>query len=166
MPLASRVPLKTNTIIDRKKNSIVLRRSFAASRQEVFAAWTEPEQVASWWDPAGMPLVECEIDLRPGGAFKFVNEGQRDHPFIGVYREIIPPRQIVFEAMGSTGKLLLESAGEATLLTVTIECGSAAHLDQFLKMGIDVGTAKTLDNLVAHVEAASRARSSGRNNTR
>jgi hypothetical protein len=35
-------------------------------------------------------------------------------------------------------------------MTVTIECSSAAHLDEFLKMGVDVGTARTLDNLVAY----------------
>ena len=166
MPLTSRVPSETNTIIDRKKNSIVLRRSFAASREVVFAAWTQPQHVVCWWDPAGLPLVECEIDLRPGGAFKFVSAGHGDHPFTGIYREILPPRHIVFEAMGSTGRLLLESVGETTLLTVTIECGSAAHLDQFLKMGIDVGTAKTLDNLVAHVEAAKQGRSPGHNDSR
>lgn len=39
------------------------------------------------------------------------------------------------------------------MLTVTIQCGSPEHLEQFLKMGVDVGTARTLDNLVAHVAA-------------
>ena len=43
--------------------------------------------------------------------------------------------------------------GAKTLMIVTIECGSPAKLDQFLKMGVDVGTSHTLDNLVAYIGA-------------
>jgi uncharacterized protein YndB with AHSA1/START domain len=161
MPVATKVLPETKAVIDRETNSIMLRRTFDASREEIFAAWTQPEHVACWWDAAGMPLVECEIDLRPGGAFKFVNRDHADFPFTGIYREITPPQQLVFEAMGSIGKVLLESVGGNTLLTVTIKCGSAAQLDQFLKMGIDVGTAQTLDNLVAHVDAVKQDRLRG-----
>jgi len=47
----------------------------------------------------------------------------------------------------------LEDIGGKTHLTVSIECGSAAQLEQFLKMGVDAGTAKTLDNLVGYIGA-------------
>jgi hypothetical protein len=51
---------------------------------------------------------------------------------------------------------------------VTIECGSAERFEQYLKMGIDTGTAETLDNLVAYVGAVaqrtSRARSDAPSN--
>jgi hypothetical protein len=53
--------------------------------------------------------------------------------------------------MGAIGRVILEEVGGKTHLTVTIECGSAAQLDQFLKMDIAAGTAKTLDNLVTYV---------------
>ena len=162
MPVASQVLPETKALIDRDTNSIVLRRTFGASREEVFAAWTQPEHVACWWDAAGTPLAVCEIDLRPGGAFKFVNKSHTDFPFTGIYREIMPPQQLVFEAMGSTGKVVLESVGGNTLLTVTIKCGSEGQLDHFLKMGIDVGTAQTIDNLVAHVDAMKQDRLRGR----
>lgn len=141
--------------IDRKMHAIVLTREFAASREQVFAAWTRPEHVKCWWDPTGEPLAECEIDLRPGGAFRFVNrhaDGHAGgHAFAGVYREISPPDHLVFEAMEAIGRVTLEKIGGKTRLTVKIECGTAARLEQYLKMGIGDGTAKTLDNLVAHV---------------
>jgi len=115
------------------------------------------EHVACWWDPAGQPLAECEIDLRPGGAFRFVNRHSSGaHQFAGVYREIAPPHYLVFEAMGTVGRIVLEQTDGKTRLSVRIECGSAAKLEQFLKMGIDAGTAKTLDNLVAYVSAMRR----------
>lgn len=136
--------------IDHKTHAIVLTRVFAASREQVFAAWTRPEHVKCWWDPAGEPLAACEIDLRPGGAFRFVNR-HGDHAFSGVYREISPPDHLVFEAMDAIGRVILEKIGGKTRLTVKIECGTAARLEQYLKMGIADGTVRTLDNLVAHV---------------
>jgi hypothetical protein len=72
-------------------------------------------------------------------------------PFAGVYSEIAPPDRLLFEALGATGRVLLEERSGKTLMTVEIVCRSAAQLDQFIKMGVDVGTARTLDNLVAYV---------------
>jgi hypothetical protein len=72
---------------------------------------------------------------------------------LGRYREIAPPNHLIFEAMGAIGRVILEDVGGKTHLTVKIECGSAARLEQFLKMGVDAGTAKTLDDLVAYVDA-------------
>ena len=154
MPPRSQVPGETSVVVDRQANAIVLTRTFAVSREQVFEAWTKPEHVACWWDPAKVRLAECEIDLRPGGAFKFVARGSQGiPPFSGVYREIAPPERLVFEAMGATGRVVLETVGGNTLMTVTIECGSPAHLEQFVKMGADVGTSQTLDNLVAYLGA-------------
>jgi hypothetical protein len=58
--------------------------------------------------------------------------------------------------MGATGRVMLEEIRGKTHLTVRIECGSASHLDDYLKMGVDAGTARTLDNLVAYVAAGDR----------
>jgi uncharacterized protein YndB with AHSA1/START domain len=141
----------TEVVIDRDRHAIVLERTFTSPREQVFEAWTQPEHVRRWWDPAGHPLAACEIDLRPGGAFRFVSRDA--HEFAGVYREIAPPDHLVFEAMGAIGRIILEEIADKTHLLVKIECGSAAQLEQYLKMGIDVGTAKTLDNLVAYADA-------------
>ena len=144
----------TEVLVDRATNTIVLTRKFTASRAHVFEAWTQPEHVIAWWDPSGSRLTSCEIDLRPGGAFRFVHAGPPDvPPFSGIYREIAPPERLVFEAMGAVGSVVLDDVGDTTLMTVSITCASAAHLDQFLQMGVAAGTSRTLDNLVVYVGA-------------
>ena len=142
----------SKTTIDRRANSISMVRSFDAPRERIFEAWTNPEHIICWWDPTGVPLATCEVDLRPGGSFSFVNQATHGAPaFDGVYREISPPARLVFEAMGSVGTVALEDLGGRTLMTVTIQCRTPEQLEQFIKMGVDVGTSQTLDNLVAYL---------------
>jgi uncharacterized protein YndB with AHSA1/START domain len=139
-------------VVDRSTHTIIMTRSFTASRELIFDAWTQPEQVACWWDPSGERLAECEIDLRTGGAFKFVNQSTSGAPpLVGKYREIVPPGKLVFEAMGAIGTVILEDSDGGTMMTVAIKCTSEAHLEQFVAMGVDVGTSQTLDNLVRYV---------------
>jgi uncharacterized protein YndB with AHSA1/START domain len=150
MPAQSLARATTELEIDRRTHTITLTRVFDASRAQIFEAWTKPEQVTIWWDAAGDPLAVCEIDLRADGAFKFVTKSRPEMPFAGTYREISPPDRLVFEALGATGRVILRDVAGKTHMTVEIECRSAEQLDQYLKMGVDVGTSQTLDNLVAY----------------
>lgn len=144
---------ETRSKLDPATLTITFERSFSAPRERVFDAWTKPEQIAQWWDPTGAPLVECTIDLRVGGTFRFVNGGHGP-PFEGAYRVVERPAKLVFDAVGAVGTVLVESRGGKTHLTVTIRCASAEHLEQLVKMGVDAGTDKTLDNLVAYLHKA------------
>jgi uncharacterized protein YndB with AHSA1/START domain len=158
MPSALQNAPGSNLGIDRASNTIRLARDFDAPPSDIFEAWTKPEHVTCWWDAAGDPLAVCEIDLRPGGSFRFVTRGRPDLPFAGVYREIAPPGRLIFEALGSTGRVLIREADGRTQMIVEIECGSSEQLDQFLKMGVSAGTGRTLDSLVAYMRSrASRA---------
>jgi uncharacterized protein YndB with AHSA1/START domain len=153
MPGQSQAAVRTNLEIDRGAHTIRFTRVFAASPAQIFEAWTRPEHVACWWDTTGERLAVCEIDLRKGGSFRFVTRGHPEMPFEGTYREISPPDRLEFGAMGaSTGRVLLQDVDGGTRMTVEIVCGSAEHLDQFLKMGVDGGTTKTLDNLVDYAQ--------------
>jgi uncharacterized protein YndB with AHSA1/START domain len=151
MPSALQTAPKTGLVIDRGSHTIMLTRDFDAPRAQIFEAWTKPKHVNCWWDAAGELLATCEIDLRPGGAFKFVTKRHPEMPFAGIYREIAPPDRLIFDALGATGRVMLHEADGKTHMSVEIECRSAEQLDQFIKMGVDVGTAQTLDNLVAYV---------------
>jgi hypothetical protein len=153
MPTAGHPKGSATLVVDDITHSIRLERWFAASPDQVFEAWTRPEHVACWWDPAGERLAICEIDLRPGGAFKFVPRAHPDRSFAGVYQDIDPPRRLTFEAMGAIGRVLLDGDDDATRLLVEIQCRSRDHLRQFLRAGIDEGTSRTLDHLVAYVSA-------------
>jgi uncharacterized protein YndB with AHSA1/START domain len=141
----------TGVEIDYANHTIRFVVSFDAPASLVFEAWTKPEQVRCWWDAAGGPLAVCEIDLRQGGAFKFVSRSHPEMPFTGTYLEISPPELLVFEAMGSTGRVRLKGLEGRTRMTVEIECASAENLEHFLKVGVDKGTRQTLDNLAAYL---------------
>ena len=53
---------------------IVITRTFRAPAHIVFDAWTKPELVRRWWAPKsrGVTLVQCDADVRPGGAYRYV----------------------------------------------------------------------------------------------
>jgi uncharacterized protein YndB with AHSA1/START domain len=156
-PMTAQVALPTD-------REIVITRGFDAPRALIFEAWTKATHVANWWDPSGTPLAQCEIDLRPGGAFRFVNAGPGGaaHPFAGTYREIDPPSRLVFTTKSpsgadSTGTLVFSGTGETTTLTMTMTCASRADRDALLAMRVDVGTARTLDNLAAYARTMAGA---------
>lgn len=143
---------------------IVIERMFDAPREAVFEAWTNPQSIAQWWDPSGRPLAQAEIDLRPGGRFRLVHEGDPAgaHAFAGTYREVLAPSLLVLVTPapggGETiGTLRFEASGRQTRLTMTMSCPSAEAREQLLRFGIDKGTARTLDNLGEHLVRRSAA---------
>jgi len=147
------------TITTPNDRQIVVTRLFDAPRAVVFEAWTKAEHVTRWWDPSGVPLAICEIDLRPNGAFRWVNrapDGGEGHSFSGIYREIAPPEKLVFTSPsdpGQGGTLVFTEQGKKTKLTLTIECATRKDRDALLQMRVDAGTAQTLENLAAYLPA-------------
>jgi uncharacterized protein YndB with AHSA1/START domain len=149
---------RTATVTTPGDLEIVITRTFDAPRSVVFDAWTKAEHVSQWWDPSGSPLAECEIDLRPGGAFRWVNraQGGAAHAFAGVYREIAPPGRLVFTSRTpsgaeSVGTVVFSEHRGTTTLTLTIACTSKIDRDALLQMRVDVGTTRTLGNLAAYL---------------
>jgi Uncharacterized conserved protein len=136
-------------------HEIVIIRSFDAPREAVFDAWTTPAHVTQWWDPSRQPLTGCEIDLRPGGAFRFEHRNNAQgpgHVFAGVYREIKRPTRLVFATPSpsggeSIGTLEFQKRDGATTLVMTMTCQSRADRDALLRMRVDAGTVRTLENL-------------------
>jgi uncharacterized protein YndB with AHSA1/START domain len=148
-------PVSVATPGDRQ---IVITRLFDAPRSLVFEAWTKAEHVRHWWDPSGLPLAVCEIDLRPDGAFRWVNSAPgcgEGYSFAGIYREIDPPAKLVFASSSGPchSTLIFSEEAEKTRLTITIECATAQERQILLQMRIDAGTAKTLENLAAYLPA-------------
>jgi uncharacterized protein YndB with AHSA1/START domain len=144
-------------------HEIVMTRIFDAPRSLVFEAWTKAEHVAHWWDPSGAPLFVCEIDLRPNGAFRWVHRGAAGYSFTGTYREITPPARLVFATRmfpaspESVGTLVFTEDSGKTKLTMTIECNSIEDRDALLKMRVDAGTARTLENLAEYLQKIAQA---------
>jgi uncharacterized protein YndB with AHSA1/START domain len=97
---------------------IVVTRVFDAPRRLVFRAWTEPDRAAHWWGPRGFASVSCEMEVRPGGAWRRAMRSPDGSLHIGrgVYREISAPERLVFTYAweDSEGR-----PGHETLVTVT-----------------------------------------------
>ena len=152
------------TVTTPTDREILLTRIFDAPRAAVFEAWTKAEHVKHWWDPSGVPLSACEIDLRPNGAFRWVNSAHRgEHSFAGIYREIAAPERLVFTVKMFPSRpdplatLLFSEHGNKTKLTMRIECNCIEDRDALLQMRIDVGTARTLENLAEYLDRIDRA---------
>jgi uncharacterized protein YndB with AHSA1/START domain len=76
----------------------VLSREFDAPRAQVFAAWTDVRQASRWWAPKDFTPLSCDMDLRPGGAWRRrlrAPDGSITTKH-GIYREIVPPERLVF----------------------------------------------------------------------
>ncbi len=77
---------------------ILITRVLAAPRQRVFEAWTDCEHVPHWMlGPEGWTMPICQIDLRPGGAYRHVwrRPDGEETEIRGVYKEIAPPERLV-----------------------------------------------------------------------
>jgi uncharacterized protein YndB with AHSA1/START domain len=135
---------------------VVITRVFDAPRRLVFEAMTRPEHVSRWYGPHGFEVVSCEIDLRPGGAYRFVQRAPdgNDYAFRGVYREVVPPARLVstwiFEMMPDKETLVtmtLEERGGKTTLTSTMRFPTVEDRDAYLGAGAAVGASESMERL-------------------
>ena len=72
---------------------IVATRTFDAPRDLVFKMWTDPKHIAQWWGPKGFTTTIYEMDVKPGGVWRFVMHGPVgvDYQNKVVYLEIVKP---------------------------------------------------------------------------
>jgi len=135
---------------------IAVTRVFDAPRSLVFDAMTACEHMERWWGPRGFTLVECEIDLRPGGAYRFVQRAPDGgaHPFKGVWREIHPPDRLVFTQIYEPDadhevivtNALSEQDGKTTL-TQDLLFDSVEARDGMVASGMEWGEAQSFERL-------------------
>ena len=136
---------------------IRLTRLFDAPRHLVFEAMTKPEHVRRWWGCLDdrYSVTVCEIDLRPGGAWRFVGRGpQGEFAFHGVYREIAAPERVVFTEVfepfpdiESVVTSVLTEEGGKTRLTATALYPSVEVRDSVIKTGMARGAGISYDRL-------------------
>jgi uncharacterized protein YndB with AHSA1/START domain len=136
---------------------IRMTRLFDAPRHLVFEAMTKPEHVKRWWGRLGegYSVPVCEIDLRPGGAWRFVNRHPKGEvAFYGEYREITPPSRLVFTEIfeqfpDSVSVVTAEFTDEGgkTRLTATVRYPSLEVRDMVLASGMAGGAGISYDRL-------------------
>jgi uncharacterized protein YndB with AHSA1/START domain len=79
---------------------LLVKRTFKAPVERVYAAWTDAEQMKRWFAPGAMSVPTAVADARPGGRYRVqMSEGGSDcefHTTGGIYREAIPNERLVF----------------------------------------------------------------------
>jgi uncharacterized protein YndB with AHSA1/START domain len=109
-----------DTVEQTTDTTLVLTRIFAAPRSLVFRAWTDPERAALWWGPQGFKTLSCQMDVRPGGAWRICMRSPQGaiHTKRGVYKQIVPPQRLVFTWAWEDADAI---PGHETLVTVTFD---------------------------------------------
>jgi len=146
----------TATVTTPTDREIHIERIFDAPRDKVFAAFTNPELIPEWWGPRGTTTIVDEMDVRPGGSWRFVGRGAdgSETAFRGTYREITAPERIVqtFEWEGLPGHVSVETAvfedlGDRTRVVATSLFHTSEERDGMLHSGMEGGMNETYDRL-------------------
>ena len=130
------------------EREVRMRRGFAAPPALVFDAHTVPSLLRRWYAPPGWELIVCEIELKPGGSFRYVTrqpEGKEVGQF-GTFRAVERPDRIVHTENWedwNPGEVLVTAEfaadGEGTLLSVTTLFPSKDVRDQLVAFGMTDG---------------------------
>ena len=136
---------------------IAMTRVFDAPARLVFDAWTKPELIKRWLGVrAGWTMAVCEVDLRVGGAYRFVwRSPDMTMGMGGLYREVVPPTRLVstekfdeswYEGEALDTMVLVEREGKTTV-TTTVRYVSREVRDAVIKSGMASGVAESYDKL-------------------
>jgi uncharacterized protein YndB with AHSA1/START domain len=161
--VANKETFKVSTPSD---TDIAMTRTFDAPPRLVFEAMTKPEHVKQWWGQLGdgYSVPVCEIDLRIGGKWRFVNRHPKGEvTFYGEYREITPPKRLVYTEVFAdypdnvsviTADFVAQ--GDKTLYTAVCRYPSKEVRDIVMQSGMEHGAALSYDQLEALVARMQR----------
>ena len=148
------------TTIYSEGGDLVFERTFDAPRELVWQAFMDPERVPRWWGPRNTTTTVAEMDVRPGGSWRYVSHApdRDDVAFFGEYLEIDPPNRFSWtfmfdvEGVGPQGgpeSFVFEDVGGRTRLTSTSNMGSPEVIEGALATGMVRGAIETWDRLEA-----------------
>ncbi|GAA1578134.1 SRPBCC domain-containing protein [Actinomadura kijaniata] len=157
------------TVITRRPETfeLVVERGFAAPPERLWRAWTTPE-VARWWGPHGWRAEVHEMDVRPGGRWRYsIVPDAGDEPPVrctAVYRTLAAPAELAFDdgladedgdgiAPGTAVRVTvaIEPRDGGAHLAIITRYADAAHFATAGPSGMDTGLAEALDRLAAHL---------------
>jgi uncharacterized protein YndB with AHSA1/START domain len=140
---------------------IVLTRVFDAPRELVFEAWTDPEQVVQWWGPHGFTTTVHEMNVRPGGIWRFVMHGPdgTDYGNKVEFIEVTRPARLVYnhgpdgesDAPSFRVTVTFDEEDGGTRLTLRLVFKSSDERDRAVEFGAVEGGKQTLERLAEHL---------------
>ncbi len=156
-----------NLKVDTANRSVVITRVFDAPRELVFKVLTNPKLLPRWWGPRNLTTKVETMDVRPGGAWRFIQHDPEGNEFAfhGVYREIVPPERLVYtfeyEAMPGheiIETVTLEDLAGKTKVTDRDVFQSIEDLEGMVKSGMEFGARESFERFAELLEAERVAR--------
>jgi uncharacterized protein YndB with AHSA1/START domain len=135
---------------------ILITREFNAPKELVYKAWTTPELVKRWWNAKRGEVTVAEIELRVGGAWRYVmvTDDGFEVGFHGEFREIVPNERIVatevYEGMPDAEAVNTVTFAEVdgrTTLTILVQHSKKEHRDAHIESGMEAGMQDAFDLL-------------------
>lgn len=159
MTAAQAAPDNASATADRE---IILTREFNAPRDLVFQAWTDPAHLPHWFGPNGFSLTIYEIDVRPGGMWRYMMHGPdgTDYPNRMVYQEVVRPERLVYlhgedvddDPNAFHVTVRFDEEGGRTRVTSRMVFNTVAQREEAAGFGaIELGQ-QTMERLAAHLE--------------
>ena len=151
---------KQLTVTTPTDREIVMTRILDAPRDLVFEAHSSCEHMSHWWGPRRYEISSCEMDFRPGGAWRIVHRGEgQEFGFRGEFREIRRPEVIswTFEYEGMPGHVSVQTVtfeehdGKTTLTTVVL-FDSIEDRDGMIDSGMESGASESMDRLEEYLQ--------------
>jgi uncharacterized protein YndB with AHSA1/START domain len=139
---------------------LVFERIFDAPREQVWKAFTDPEIIPRWWGKHGTTTTVVEMDVRPGGKWRYVNRdpGRDDVTFYGEYLDVAPIERyewtFMFDVegigpMGGPETYRFDDLGDRTKVTSLGHFDSVESIEGALSTGMVPGAIETWDRLAA-----------------
>lgn len=159
----------------RRKKDLHFERSYAASIDAVWQAWTRPEMLREWWGPEKTTIAECEIDLTIGGEIRVVTEAGEEMgkyegtrwPMVGTFSTIDAPNRLVYDARSWTegdedtttirhrNDVTLVEAGGTTTVALHVEITEIGPKAKMAAFGMKWGYKQQLDHLEGFLRSTS-----------
>ena len=159
---ATRIDRGSNetTAIYSDGTDLVFERIFDAPREQVWKAFTDPEIIPRWWGKHGTTTTVVEMDVRPGGKWRYVNSdpGRDDVTFYGEYLDVVPIDRyewtFMFDVegigpMGGPETYRFDDLGDRTKVISVGHFDSIESIDGALSTGMVAGAIETWDRLAA-----------------
>jgi len=145
------------TVTAQGDRDIVMTRSFNAPRRMVWDAYTKPELLKRWLlGPDGWYFIQCDVDLRVGGKYRYVWKNDEKNQTLGLggeYREINAPGKLIctekfddFPGEAVSTLELAEHNGVTTLIN-TVRSPNREARDGMLATGMEKGVGRSYDRL-------------------
>jgi uncharacterized protein YndB with AHSA1/START domain len=100
---------------EERADRLVVRKVIRASREDVFAAWTDAESMRHWMCPGDIAAADARLDPRPGGSYRIVMKGSTgDYEHTGEYLTVEPPSKLIFTWISNS------TGNQPTLVTVEL----------------------------------------------